>query len=712
MQIDRRRCSLTVLAAAILLICFMPSSAPAAPGLPSTREIAKGGFGDARNSYAWSMAWFRGRLYVGTARSEVCVEGATLDFFFPGRGYYGPSPGPGMTCPADKYDLNLRAEIWRYTPSTRKWQRVYVSPNSVPNPRAPGKSIARDIGFRGMTVYAEPGQKRALYIAGVTADEYIPELAKSYPPRILRTTNGTTFKTLRGAPKTLDTAVGKYPAIGYRAMAVHDGRLFVTASGGLTGDGVILEVQRPSGGSPRFVQVSPSNLQVFELREFNRSLYAGVGSQKEGYSVWKTGTGGPPFTFTPVIRGGAARGAALTSVVSMEVYRGSLYVGSSGWYGTLFPASELVRIGADNRWDVVVGNPRIDADGTQRYPASGLPDGFGNSFNAHFWRAQSHDGALYVGTNDWSWAFRGVPGVDPMLRPEFGFDMYGTCDGTYWWPVTRDAFGDGLYNFGARTLASTRAGAFVGSTNHVQGAAVWRSTGRSPCRGPNRPVGAPTSVVRRSASPPRRLLSDLQSCGTVLSWDGVPAAAGYRILRSEQRTVRDVHILRRPALAGGVVPDLPATPVPQGGQSVDVPVPGRSAPIGTTRQRFFVDRGARRGARYSYEVVALGRSGRASGVSNTAIVPSARPRVTFAEADAALRALPATLRRPALRRLAAARRGLDRAQPRRALARLSSLARLSKARSAARPHLSQVADPADVVFRLMRRIEHAQACRR
>lgn len=41
------------------------------------------------------MAWFKGRLYVGTGRSQVCVEKATLDFYYPGRGYYQPEPVRG-----------------------------------------------------------------------------------------------------------------------------------------------------------------------------------------------------------------------------------------------------------------------------------------------------------------------------------------------------------------------------------------------------------------------------------------------------------------------------------------------------------------------------------------------------------------------------------------------------------------------------------------
>ena len=35
-------------------------------------QIARGGFGDSANAYAWSMAWFGGKLYVGTSRNNLC----------------------------------------------------------------------------------------------------------------------------------------------------------------------------------------------------------------------------------------------------------------------------------------------------------------------------------------------------------------------------------------------------------------------------------------------------------------------------------------------------------------------------------------------------------------------------------------------------------------------------------------------------------------
>src|SRR6266487_2760280 len=48
---------------------------------PGVDLLAQRGFGDPRNVYAWSMAWFRGKLYVGIARQEVCVENIIVDFY-------------------------------------------------------------------------------------------------------------------------------------------------------------------------------------------------------------------------------------------------------------------------------------------------------------------------------------------------------------------------------------------------------------------------------------------------------------------------------------------------------------------------------------------------------------------------------------------------------------------------------------------------------
>jgi hypothetical protein len=192
----------------------------------------------------------------------------------------------------------------------------------------------------------------------------------------------------------------------------------------------------------------------------------------------------------PVVTDGAGRGPAITSAVSMETYRGRLYVGASGW-GSVFPASELIRIGPDDRSEVVVGNDRRVADGTIRAPVSRLLDGFGNRFNSHFWRMETYKGALLLGTNDWSWSLRGSPGLDGPLRSEFGFDLYLTCNGNDWRLATRDGFGR-PYDFGVRTMAASPMGLFVGTTNLVEGATILQPRAE-PCK-----AALPAAAARRA----------------------------------------------------------------------------------------------------------------------------------------------------------------------------------------------------------------------
>jgi hypothetical protein len=468
-----------------------------------TRAIADNGFGDSRNSYAWSMAWFKGALYVGTARSAMCVERATIAYYLPYGSYYSTRPAWGVSCPPRIHEADLRAEIWRYSLGTRRWTRVYRSP-TIANPRARGRRVARDIGYRGMAVLKEPGRREALYVGGLTANEFIPELARRHPPRILRTVDGSHFRALRGGPGVIRNPFGPRRPIGYRAMEVLNGALYVTASGGLTGDGVVLRVRDPGGSSPSFRQVSPRSLAVFELKTFEGRLYAGTGDFQRGYGVWQH-NGHGPLQWDPVVTDGAGRGPAITSAVSMETFRGHLYVGANGW-GTLAPAAELIRIDPDEGWEVVVGNQRQAVDGTVREPASRLPDGFGNQFNSHFWRMETYKGALLLGTNDWSWSLQESPALANMFRSEFGFDLYASCRGDDWRVVTRDGFGR-PHDFGVRTMAASPVGLFVGTTNLVDGATILQQRA-TPCE----------AAARMAAVRPRRRQGRLRGVRWARRW--------------------------------------------------------------------------------------------------------------------------------------------------------------------------------------------------
>jgi hypothetical protein len=652
----------------------LPARALASAPL-EVRLLAQNGFGDPRNVYSWSMARFHGRIYVGTGRQVVCVENETIDYFLRVSQRYVTNPLPGATCPPDPYDMDLRAEIWEYTPRTGKWRRVYKSRADVPNPRARGKFVARDIAFRGMTVFRDAHGRERLYAAGVTADEYLPELKRRHPPRILSSDDGRHWQATPARDVVVRVPYGVFRPMGFRSLQVWHGRLYVTATPGLTGDGAIFEVSRPwSPRRARFKQVTPSRFSVFEFDRFDGALWAGTGDRARGYGVYRITRQGSRYRFRPIVTDGAGRGQTVTSVVSMHVFKGRLYVGSSGWYNEESnPVSEIIRIDGSGRWQVVTGAPRT-VNGQSAAPISGLSDGFNNVFTAHFWRMAAYRGELVVGTNDWSyltvlaypelapWA---VALTESVLKGERGFDLWASCDGVNWRAITRNAFGGNRYEFGARNLVVDSGSLFVGSADHAEGTRVW-SYRANDCGGP---VGGAAGVPNSARPPiPQALMADVQQHGTVLSWRSPATAAdtSYRVMRA---TYTDVRLgLSRPVVTPSGFPldgALPAVGAPgtNGSRSADLPVTKGFTAIGTTRQRFFVDRTARRGVRYAYQVVAETPSGARSAASNVQVVPDPRPTPELAalgirRAAATMRRLPGdpATRRAALRRLARLRR--------------------------------------------------------
>jgi hypothetical protein len=665
-------CSAVVLLLSSLVLA--PSGAQAAAGWPDL--LAQHGFGDSQNGYAWSMAWFKGKLYVGTGRNVLCVEGVTSQFYFRFETIYKTNPAPGVECAPEPYDLDLRAEIWEYTPRTDRWRMVYQSPADIPNPRARGKFLARDIAYRGMEVVRDRRGREALFISGVTSNEYVPENARSYPPRLLRTYDGRRFHNI--STPLVVRRTGDYAdrrPIGYRGMERVGNRLFVVASTGLTGDGAVFRVRNPFARRARFSQVTPRGMHVFELQRFDGHLYLGTGSFETGYGVYKVRPAGARYRFQPVVTDGAGLGQGMVSVVSMYPFRGHLYVGGVSWYSGLsekFPEAELIRIGRDDRWEVVTGAPRSGPDGQVRFPISGLPAGFGNMFNAHLWRMVEKDGALYVGTLDWTWLLQDNGDwagqwkwlVDLVIAGEGGYDLWASCDGVDWFALTRNAFIGDPYDFGVRTLTAGRRGFFIGSANHAFGTRIWHHDA-SLC-------GAPGAASRgHAAKAPRRLLTDVQRDGTVISWEPSANAETYRIERAE-----DVEVpltLRPPQAAPGAFPTDVALPqpMPSGApDSFDAQAQLRKpfTTLGTTSRPYFVDRTRQRGTRYAYQVVAEGAHGGASTPSNTQVVPDPRPPATFGQLQDAARApgAVATISR-------AYRRGGDRS-----LARLARLARTAR----------------------------------
>ena len=441
-------------------------------------KISANGFGDGYNAYPYSYAWFKDHLYIGTGRANLCL----LKFAMP---FVKIDVWP-VDCPHKNFTPEFehhaaRGEIWRYNPLTMIWQRVYQAPLTTDEE---GLEYSRYLGFRSMVVFqGESDSEPALYIATWTR-------SKSQGPEILRSEDGINF-TLT-PPLKFQTREDDVPFNAIRVLVPFKGKLYTAPTGSAQGNvniawsSLIYETKDPNSGEwlcvnyPGFETVEEVAV-VYDMEVLGDYLYAGTGGVN-GFQVWRTlGEEKPPYHWEKIIDKGAGRGALNQGTVSMKAFKGALYVGTgiqNGGYDHRFnigpAAAEIIRINADNSYDIIVGNPR---DGKR--PLSKLTAGFNNYFSGYIWRMEVHDNWLYVGTMDWSIILRFTnlsekpkriakilagANVDDFLECYGGCELWRTNDGENWVAVTKRGFGN-PYNYGFRTILSTPHGLFVATAN-------------------------------------------------------------------------------------------------------------------------------------------------------------------------------------------------------------------------------------------------------
>ena len=482
----------------IVLVLSLFFCAPAAvadlpvPGLAEDefRQLGDQGFGDPGNSYVWAMAYFKGKLYVGTNRYFLCVTGIGA-----GAGL----PGIPRNCAPNLIDMDLRGRVYEYDPATNQITEVYVSPTfSALLSDGTRVDAPRAAGFRTMAVFTEPDGTEALYV-GSFATPALPSIGA----RILRSTDGREFAEVPlNFPKS-----DRYSS--FRSLTVYKNRLYALGHSGDPTAPDLIEAADPVHEGFRTVNTpgygDPANSGAFELEVFAGYLYVGTFAATDGFQLLKTqAVGEPPYVFQKVLVKGAYRGAKNQSVVSLKGFHNYLYVGTGVYFGSnnLIPdfkpaPAELLRVAADDSWDLICGEERQTPDGS-RSPLSGRPAGFGNGFTNYMWRMTEHDGVLYLGTFDTavfaqyvdkttlegletSAALEQFPNlisllghVDPgeiadlISAAEGGFDLWETKDGIDWQLVSRTGFGDS-FSYGVRNLQSTPFGLFLGTANPFYG---------------------------------------------------------------------------------------------------------------------------------------------------------------------------------------------------------------------------------------------------
>ena len=447
-------------------------------GRADFRPIGLNGLGDPLNSYPHSMAWFRGRLFVGTTRSNLCL-------FKISKIRKNVDIWP-VECPDYVYEQDMRAQIWTYDPATEAnappnagWTLVYQSPYIS----AGEETLPRELGYRGMCLFkGSSDAETCLYVA-----TYAP--ARGQGGRIIRSVDGQTFEDVP-MPAGFDQSI-----ITLRLIVPFKGRLFTSPTGRAGGDPntsgrpSIYASEDPVNGGWEIVNPpgfdDPGNVGIFEMIGCGDFLYAGTANLR-GYQIWRTRAEGvPPFEWECVIYNGAHRGPLNQGVASFCIHDGLVYAGSGIQHGGIDlvtgagPAPpELIRIYPSGEWDLIVGRPRETPDGN-KVPLSGYNPGFDNFFNGYFWRMESHQGWIYLGTFDWSVMMRYANksqwpgpfrrtleriGIERLIAQTGGADLYRSRDGDNWMPVTTNGF-DNAYNYGIRTLQSTPYGLAVGCVN-------------------------------------------------------------------------------------------------------------------------------------------------------------------------------------------------------------------------------------------------------
>jgi len=451
------------------------------------RPLSLKGWDQPRTDYLYSMAWFEGKLYCGTLRGSLIFINLRIP---PPR--MKPFPIP---IPDDPFALDIRAQIWCYTPETDSWEMAYQAP--IVKGRF-GQEVPREVGYRGMAVFkGKSDTKEALYVCTLSP-------ARSTGPLILRSEDGHEFVPVTDPGMGL----GLVGLNSFRFLEVFNGKIYTSPIGGVqksvdkskfinsvvnsSASPIVYESEDPAKGSWRSVSMprfgDDNNTVVFFVTPFNDYLYASTFNITSGFQIWKTRAEGPaPYQWENVLRLGAYRGKLNQGVIWMCPFKGALYACTGiqdGGYdrkNNIGPAAgEVIRIYPDDTWDLVVGKARLTPHGL-KIPTSGLAPGLNNFFNGYLWQMCEYEDHLYLSSMDWSVYLQYAPteswppilknfliasqgGIDEIVAKEGGADLWKTRDGDHWEPVTKTGF-ENPYNVGIRKLLPTPLGLAVGTVN-------------------------------------------------------------------------------------------------------------------------------------------------------------------------------------------------------------------------------------------------------
>lgn len=419
--------------------------------------LAKDGLGRTSSAVAHSMVEFEGRLFVGTTApspwdddAKPCIlvrDGASGDWSVA----YDP-PRIEMGARAGTVDVQMSGD------------------GGIGRRRQAKSVLPVDFGYRSMIVFqGKSDDKPCLYVTSMSL----------LGGRILRSEDGKRFKPV-GRP-----GLGNSEILSFRCLTRLGGKLFSTAVGHVTDTDLdrnmapearVYVTDDPASGkwqnanTPGFDD--DTNESVFSLGTCGDFVYAGTGNPKRGFQLWRTkGKGKAPFAWERVLTDGAYRYGFNFCAATLTEFDGALYVGGGiTGFGYDKPndigpvASELIRLNADDSWDLIFGEARCTPDGL-KIPYSGMGPGPDDPYDSVIWSMTVHDGVLYAGTHNWEpFAVIGDPEATELTG---GYHLWGSADGESW-SMVLNGQDHNPCETGVRTLCSTEGGLVVGTLNHAR----------------------------------------------------------------------------------------------------------------------------------------------------------------------------------------------------------------------------------------------------
>ena len=367
-----------------------------------TENIGRG-FGSTFNRYAWSMNFFKGRLYVGTWN-------VGLDYL----GLYNLL-NSGQLDKNSNITTEHDAQIWCQEPDG-KWNMVR---------KADDKHTS---GFRKMIVY-----KEKLYVGSLNTKNGCV---------ILRTADGNNWQKLSGGPleNKQNTSI--------RTFAIHDDQLYVGTQNSKGGELWSYTADDDAGTWTIVHKFGKSTICISELAVFNDNLYVGTwASQFEAslstYKLYVKKSGSSLDDVTPKFRG--SRFLVNLGVMKLIEYKGELYLGTTN----IVSGFTLLRSSTpDNRrsWKVI----------TTR--------GMGDWSNAYCWSMVEYKNKLYLGTFNTGLA-SGAFGVLPDVH-NGSAQLFSSYDGLKWTLEMDDGF-DAPFTYGIRNMVASGEKLYLGTAANV-----------------------------------------------------------------------------------------------------------------------------------------------------------------------------------------------------------------------------------------------------